>query len=267
MRVRQVTDPARLFSILNRERLYAAYAIGDLEPPLFHQTQWIVSESQGAMALGLMFTGLSVPILFMMGQVDGVAAILDRTLRPPTAFFTCRAEHLAAVIHCYELDERLEMWRMALTAPTFCPDPAQDRPVRLYPDDLRELNMLYELAHAQAFAPYQVEQGIFYGVHVAGQLVATAGTHIVSPTYRIAAVGNVFTHPAHRGRGYATACTSAVVRDLLQLGCRDVVLNVNVHNDIALRVYERLGFQRHCRYIEGLGRRRKQGWPARLGWR
>jgi len=263
VRVQEVSDAARLLAILNRERLYAAYAIGDLDPVLFPETRWYVAG--GASALGLLFTGLGLPIIFAMGDVGGVAAILERSLRPATAFFNCRAGHLPAVTHFYDLDERQEMWRMALTAETFRPHAAPDRPMRLHIGDLGALNTLYRMAEAQAFAVYQVEQGIFYGLRVGGTLVATAGTHVVSQTYGIAAVGNVFTHPAYRGRGYATACTSAVVRDLLDLGCQDVVLNVNVRNDAAIHVYERLGFQRHCRYYEGLGQRRRQGLLARLG--
>lgn len=267
MRVQQVSDATSLFAILNRERLYAAYAIGDLDPALFRDSLWYVAEEDGASALGLLFGGLRLPILFTMGDAGGVAAILAQSLRPGTAYFNCRAEHLPAVTRHYELDERQEMWRMALTAETICPHEAPVRPIRLRTRDIGDLNALYDLAKAEHFATYQVEQGIFYGLHVGGELVATAGTHVVSRIYSIAAVGNVFTHPAHRGRGYATVCTSAVVRDLLRLGCRDVVLNVNVRNDVAIRLYERLGFQRHCRYFEGLGKRRRQGLLARLGWR
>ncbi len=264
VRVQQVSDKTRLFAWLNRERLYAAYAICDLEPHLFRHCQWAVAEENDWRAVGLLFSGLSQPILITLGDVAGVAAILERALRPAMAYFNCRAEHLPAVTRYYELKDRQEMWRMALTAETFRPRPWPAPPRRLGPADIAELNALYDLAQAEHFAAYQVEQGIFYGLYADGRLVATAGTHVLSPTYGIAAVGNVFTHPAYRGRGYATACTSAVVHELVQRGCRDVVLNVNIHNDIAGHVYERLGFQRHCRYVECVGKRRHQGLLARL---
>ncbi|MBU0495003.1 MAG: GNAT family N-acetyltransferase [Chloroflexi bacterium] len=264
MRVQQVSDPARLLGILDRERLYAAYAIGDLDPVMFPTTKWYVVEAHDVLALGLLFNGLSLPIIFTLGDVEGVTTILEQSLRPPTAYFNCRAGHLPAVTRCYELRERQEMWRMTLTAATFQPVATPERPQRLSVADLRHLNKLYEMAEAQAFAAYQVEQGVFYGLRVDGQLVATAGTHVISPRYGVGAVGNVFTHPAYRGHGYAAACTSAVVQDLIQLGCQDIVLNVNVHNHIAQHVYERLGFQRHCRYWEGIGQRRSPGLWARV---
>lgn len=155
---------------------------------------------------------------------------------------------------------------MALAATDLVPCETRLNPVRLHPGDVGALNALYDMAQAEHFAAYQVEQGIFYGLHVDGDLVATAGTHVVSQTYGIAAVGNVFTHPHHRGRGYATACTDAVIREIVRRGCQDVVLNVNVTNAVAIHVYERLGFRRHCRYLEGLGKRRRSGLLTRLGW-
>jgi predicted GNAT family acetyltransferase len=45
--------------------------------------------------------------------------------------------------------------------------------------------------------------------------------------------------------------TSAVVAELLQLGIRDVILNVNQDNATAIRIYERLGFERYCPFLEG----------------
>ncbi|QLQ05804.1 MAG: hypothetical protein HZY76_06825 [Anaerolineae bacterium] len=46
------------------------------------------------------------------------------------------------------------------------------------------------------------------------------------------------------------AVTSAVTADLLAAGL-DVVLNVHENNNHALRIYQRLGYQIHCRFIEG----------------
>jgi predicted GNAT family acetyltransferase len=88
---------------------------------------------------------------------------------------------------------------------------------------------------------------------VEGELVAVAGTHLISPTYGVAAVGNVFTHPAHRRRGYATACTSAVVEELLAKGIGTIVLNVDERNVQAMRIYQKLGFREHCRFVEAIG--------------
>jgi len=101
-----------------------------------------------------------------------------------------------------------------------------------------------------------VTQGVFYGVEQAGQLISVAGTHLVSDAYSVGAVGNVMTHPDHRGHGYATLATRAVCAELIQRGIKTIVLNVRQDNAPAIRVYEKLRFVRYCPFYEGVIERR-----------
>ena len=252
--VKTLSDKEQILTFLQRDCIYAAYAIGDLEPSLFAECQWFGAEDDGKMqALTLFFTGLQPPAFFTMGDSDGVAAILDSALQPERAYFTCRAEHLPVVEASYALDEVEEMFRMAIAPADFRPIPG--RTIKLDISHLDALHQLYRLGGGDAFAPYQLRDGIYYGVEANGRLVSAAGTHLVSPTFGIAGVGNIFTHPNHRRRGYGTACTSHVVEELLAQGL-DVVLNVNQENVEAIRIYEKLGFRRYCPYIEVIGNRK-----------
>jgi len=252
--VRVLSDKDEILAFLQQDRIYAAYAIGDLEPSLFAQCQWFGAEDGGKMqALALFFTGLRPPALFTMGDADGVATILDSALQPERAYFTCRAEHLPVVEAFYDLGEVEEMFRMAITPADFRRVPGPT--VKLDLSHLDALRQFYRLGGGDAFAPYQLRDGVYYGIEVNGRLVSVAGTHLVSPTFGVAAVGNIFTHPDHRRRGYATACTSHVVEELLTQGL-DVVLNVNRENIEAIGVYERLGFHKYCPYIEVVGQRK-----------
>lgn len=74
--------------------------------------------------------------------------------------------------------------------------------------------------------------------------------HVLAARYGIGAVGNIYTRPAARGRGYSGAA-AAVVAELLAGPCREVILNVAAANTAAIRLYRRLGFREHCRYWEG----------------
>jgi ribosomal protein S18 acetylase RimI-like enzyme len=249
-----LTDKEQILAFLQQDRIYAAYAIGDLEPSLFAHCQWFGAEDDGrVLALALFFTGLQPPALFTMGEANGVAAVLGWALQPERAYFTCRSEHLPVVEASYVLDEIEEMFRMAVHPVDF--RPARGPAIKLDLSHLDALRQLYRLGDGDAFASYQLQDGVYYGEEINGQLVAAAGTHLVSPTFGVAGVGNIFTHPNHRHRGYATACTSHVVEELLAQGL-DVVLNVNRENTEAIGIYERLGFRRHCPYIEVIGDRR-----------
>jgi RimJ/RimL family protein N-acetyltransferase len=246
----RLTDKSQILAYLETDRLYAAYAIGDLEPGMFVQSTWAGAEEASRLqALALLFCGLKLPALFLMGDADGLRAILEDVLCPEWVYFTCRTAHLPMTRDFYVWDEMIPMWRMVLQPAHF--RPVKGDCVRLVPAYSNQLTELYALGGSNAFGPAQMQYGVFYGVLADDQLVAAAGTHLVSSTYGVAAVGNVFTRPDYRGRGYGTATTSAVVAELLQHGIRDIVLNVSQENAGAIRIYERLGFERYCPFLEG----------------
>ena len=143
------------------------------------------------------------------------------------------------------------MWRMALNAGSFR-SIGEENCVRLTSDDVDKVMALFAAGGGDAFTPAQMATGVFYGILSGDHLVSVAGSHLINPTDGVAAVGNVFTHPDYRGRGYGTAATSAVAAELLQRGIRDVVLNVVQANEGAIRIYERLGFARYCPFLEGI---------------
>ena len=246
----KLTDKSQILAYLETDRLYAAYAIGDLEPGMFEQSTWAGAEEASRLqALALHFRGLKLPALFLMGDAGGLRAILEDVLYPERAYLTCRPGRLSMTRDFYVWDETFPMWRMVLQPASF--QAVRGDGIRLVPVHSNQLTELYALGGGNAFSPAQMQHGVFYGVLLDGHLVAAAGTHLVSLTYGVAAVGNVFTHPDYRGRGYGTVTTSAVVAELLQCGIRDIVLNVGQDNAGAVRIYERLGFERYCPFLEG----------------
>ena len=247
---RTLADKAEILAYLETDHFYAAYAVGDLESGMFEQSRWAGAERNGQLeALVLLFCGLEPSALFLMGDAEGLSAILESTPYPTRVYITCRSEHLPMTRASYTWDEVIPMWRMVLSPARF--QPVSRACVRLEPAYVSQLSELYALGGGGAFSVAQLEQGVFYGVLVEGQLVAAAGTHLVGATYGVAAVGNVFTHPDYRGRGYGTATTSAVTAELLQHGIRDVILNVSQRNAVAIRIYQRLGFECYCPFLEG----------------
>lgn len=245
-----LTDRAPIQAFLEQDRTYNAYALGDLEPGMYEQCTWAGAGRAGKLeALILLYRGLNPHPLVLSGQSEGLRTLLGEMPWPRQVYLNCREPHLPALEGVYAWEGQDAMWRMALDPARFCP--VTDRLTRLGPADAGALAALYAQGAGNAFSSAQVAQGVFYGLYVDGELVAAAGTHLVSPTYSVAAVGNVFTHPAHRGRGYATRTTAAVVGDLLARGVRDVVLNVRQDNKPAIRIYERLGFDRSCAFLEG----------------
>ena len=70
-----------------------------------------------------------------------------------------------------------------------------------------------------------------------------AGVHVHSPTWGVAALGNVATLTERRGEGLARAACAALCRLLLADGIETIALNVRADNAPALAAYSRLGFE------------------------
>lgn len=275
--VRSPADKDEIYAFLRRDPVYAAYAIGDLEAELFAACTWRLAVDHGqTQALALVYWQLSPPVLLTIGETAGLAAIFQQTSLPGHIYMNARLEHLPLLAAHYDFsaDRIRPMLRMSITGESFRPaQPDEDAPGaqlalrRLGPADARAMRQLY--AHGgpfapDAFSPAQLVNGVYFGLEAAthdlpsqlagarSMLAAVAGTHLVAPTWGVAAVGNVYTHPACRGQGYAQVVASAVTAELLRRRLL-VVLNVDQDNAAAIHVYEKLGYWVHGPFVEGIG--------------
>jgi len=80
----------------------------------------------------------------------------------------------------------------------------------------------------------------YYGCFNEDVLVSYACSYFKTPEVWV--IGDVFTHPDHRGRGYAKIVTSAITRDAVSSGAK-ALLHVRSDNKPALKVYRRLGYK------------------------
>jgi ribosomal protein S18 acetylase RimI-like enzyme len=255
---RQTTDRALLRAFLAQDRLYAAYALCDLEEREFNRTRWGAAyDGDDLVAVGLEYTGPTPQPLFVMGTTDGITAVLRDVIRPRAAYIAARSDMLPAIETQYRIDPGPQMVRMWVDRAHFRPYPATVQ--RLLPVEIGELNRLYQLGFASWLPAGAIADGVYYGMRVNGRLVSAAGTHVISQTARLAVVGNVLTHTDYRGRGFATAVTGAVTAELLRT-CDQVVLNVRADNPPAINAYRHLGFAEHVRFEERLIHRLGPPW-------
>jgi RimJ/RimL family protein N-acetyltransferase len=256
---RPTSDRAMLRAFLEQDRLFAAYAICDLEEREFARTRWAAAYAGDRLiAVGLEYTGPTPQPLFVMGDADGIEAILRDVIRPRAAYIAAQTPMLPTIEALYRVDPGPQMVRMWVDRARFRPYPATVQ--RLLPIEIGELNRLYQLGFASWLPSSAIGDGVYYGLRVHGRLVSAAGTHVISPTARLGVVGNVLTHVEYRGRGFATAVTGAVTAELLR-SCDQVVLNVRSDNPPAINAYRRLGFVEYARFEERLIHRLGSPWP------
>ncbi len=237
-------------TILETDRVWSAYALADLYPPQGDLAEWFLERDAAAM----IYQGLSPAVLFAHGHPLRVRAALKRV--PPGRYlYTLRGTDRAAIRHRLAIEHERHMWRMHLHPRDF-PTELTGGADRLGQSDLdRMLDLMKNHPdRPDSFHPDQLKDGVYFGYSAGDAMVCMAGTHVVSHEASVAAVGNVFTHPDHRGTGLATQATASVVQTLLELGIRTVVLNVGTDNAAALAAYSKLGFWPYCGYYEGLGR-------------
>jgi ribosomal protein S18 acetylase RimI-like enzyme len=258
LRARPVSDRGEIAAFLRTDRLYAAYALGDLDGPNHQRVAWgIAYEGGSPVALAMHHEGLVPQPLFLMGDPAGCRQILSSVLKPRDAYFQGSAELTQAAASLYDLEPPTAMLRMVTDRAGFrhFAGPAE----RLSALDVEELNRLYQLGFRAGFPAAVLDEGVYFGVRVRGRLVSAAGTHAINVREGIAVVGNVMTHVDYRGHDFAKMVTSAVTAELLER-VPDVTLNVHADNVPAVAAYVRLGYRTHCELVECLGRRKSGGW-------
>jgi GNAT superfamily N-acetyltransferase len=263
-------DKDHIRALLNRDRVWGLYALGDLAAPMFMHARWFAPD------LTLVLRVHDTCILYAMGA-GSVREALDHVAWP--VHLQVQEDALAEIARHTTITETKRMWRMAWTG-TPAPAPAfalasafaqasADRSAgqapasavtRLDAGHVDHLLSLYADGNESGeapdfFFPAMMGDNTFYGVFEDHALVAAAGTHLVSREDGIAAIGNVYTRRDRRGRGYGAAVTAAVLHALS--GIETIGLNVRADNDGAIKMYERLGFVRHCPFTEALGTGRR----------
>lgn len=263
LEVRSTRDRRLLHSFLEQDRVFAAYAIADTDDSEFERARFGVAFDDGEpVAVVMEYRGVSPQPVFAMGRPEGISAVMRDVIRPRIAYLGAKSAAFRGVRDHYRTDAPAPMVRMVVDQATFVP--VVGEAVRLDQGDTGHLNRLYQLG-LNAYLPDQaVAAGIYYGIRRGTRLIAAAGTHVISPQWSIAAVGNVYTHREYRGQGLAKVVTSAVTADLLR-SCRTVVLNVRADNPPALGVYRALGYREHTEFEERLVHRETSLWDSIVG--
>lgn len=252
----RLTDLTQVRAILERDRPWTAYALGDLSPGFAEHCEWFASEAHDALVL--LFHGFDTPILFSCGDPDRLPAVLSE-IHADEVSLHLRVDAIAPLRTRYPWTELRRMWRMVLEPASFVPVDGTGVEA-VTPEHIADLADLYTDGVDRGetpdfFFPSMVDQGTFRGIRESGRLVAAAGTHLFAPDLGVCAIGNVYTRQSARGRGLASRVTSAVAEAAFARGVRTIVLNVRDVNGGARRVYERLGFRTYCEFVEGSARR------------
>ena len=254
MPVISLHDRERIEPVLRRNVFLHIYALGDLDDFFWPFTTWYALEDGGDVrAILLLYTAFETPTLMALGDppYEPLHALLSsaRQILPPRVYAHLSPGCREALGPGVVAQSRGPHLKMALGEPRL-DVPGVSEVVCLKANDIADLRALYAVGYpANWFDPRQIETGHYYGLRNNGELVSAAGPHVYSPGQRVAALGNIVTHPEHRGKGYAAAVTARACTELGR-SVDQIGLNVKADNSAAVACYERLGFRPIAEYEE-----------------
>lgn len=245
-------DPAPILATYRRSPHVHPYGIADVEQLWDTSTWW----RQGDAVVGLLDLagGAVVYSIADSAEVAGRTLGLLADLAPdlPDDFVITGPTGLTAVLqqagYVARWSDAYDKLHLPATVVLDAPPPDL---CWLGPGDHDELVALFatDADAGDFFHPGLLDSGHYVGRRVAGALVAVAGTHVVDPVNGVAALGNVATHPSHRGQGHGRAVVLGLL-DRLRREVDVIGLNVRHRTDPARRLYRALGFEHAVTYEE-----------------
>ncbi len=209
-RIRRLTEVSQVLPRLEKDRVFCAYALCQLEPERFPHTRWYVADGEDREALVMSGTGsLRSSLygygadLFCMGEPDALAVLLSLHPGPRyVSWLWAQVEHGPVLKRHFRLVEH--------SAKLLLRDDRVDQgtvepPVRrLTGADIREINRLFR-ACGGSLGHYRrklIDRGLWYGFFEDGRLIAITSNEAISPTYGVMLAGRSLTHPRYRGKHY-----------------------------------------------------------------
>ncbi|MBE0649343.1 MAG: GNAT family N-acetyltransferase, partial [Bacteroidales bacterium] len=140
------------------------------------------------------------------------------------------------VLNYYGLD-----YKMVLTKSISDVDDKNIR--RLKVQDMQIITEFFSIAYPNNwFDSRMIDTDKYFGYFINDMLVGVSGIHVYSDKYKVAALGNIATHPDYRGQQIAYKLTSALCFDL-QKSVDLIGLNVRSDNSNAINCYTKIGFE------------------------
>lgn len=256
MEFRIIHDKPTIAAFCRHNPFLHLYSIGDLDDFFWKYTTWFgLTDDDRLRELVLLYQGMSVPTV--LGFAENPLE-MKRLLETIEGFLPRRFNaHLSPGLNevfsrSYSVELHGEFFKMALVNTSVIKRSEYPGVERLSTGDIESIERLYAESYSENwFDRRMLETNQYFGIKEDGRLASIAGIHVYSEAYRVAALGNITTHPLRRGKGLGTKVTGRLCQSLLEK-TDHIGLNVNSKNQQAIGLYERLGFDKIASYGEFL---------------
>jgi len=247
-------DKSRIEAFLRKNVYLHIYSIGDLDDFFWPDTAWYGWE-QGSeiQAVALLYTASDNPTLLALSERQDVMWELVRSIFHilPERFEAHLSPRVAEAVkkHC-KINSYAKHYKMGLKNTIQLRDIDCSQVVLLTEKDLDDMLSLYEEGYqGNWFDARMLQTKQYFGLRQNNRLLSVAGVHVYSEKYKVAALGNIVTHPDYRGKGFGKAVTAGLCRSLAGR-VDNIGLNVKADNIPAITLYQKLGFEIVGTYYE-----------------
>lgn len=248
-------DKNEIETLLRQNTFLHLYSIGDLDDFFWQHTTWYSLKEDTLKQVVLLYSGSDLPVLLgLTVEPNSMAHLLKSIIHLfPRQFYAHLSGNLAQIFaEDYQTQSHGLHHRMALTHCQLLADFDTSEVMELAVENADEIAQLYRVSYPENwFDSRMLETGYYYGIRHGNNLVSIAGVHVYSPQYKVAALGNITTHPQFRRQGLSKKVIAKLCQELLKT-VDYIGLNVKADNAIAIRCYEKLGFAWVATYEECL---------------
>ena len=254
MQMIMLHDKDEILSFLQKNVFLHIYGIGDLDDFFWNYTTWYALKQNGIIkAIILLYTGVSLPVILALSDdLDPLNELLRSVMHLlPNQFYSHLSPGTEKVMEeRFHLKPHGEHYKMGLKNNAELKNVDVSDVFRLSKDNLADILQLYETSYpGNWFDSRMLDTNQYFGLKKDTRLVSISGIHVYSEQFKVAALGNITTHPEYRGQGFGKATTAKLCLSLAK-SIDHIGLNVKSDNHTAISLYEKLGFEIICPYGE-----------------
>lgn len=244
MKIQIIKDRSALEKYFRHDLPLHLYSLGDLDDFYWPRiTCFGIQEGMQLKNITPFYRGEDLPVLLGFGELDQDYLKNLQSLLPNRFYAHLSPGLINHFSDNYQITEHGDHYKMSLVDSSPITQANIKNTFQLEIKDLPKINALYQESYQDnAFDPRMLESGQYIGLRQQGRLVSVAGIHTYSAAYRVAALGNITTHPDFRGGGFARAVTARLCQHL-ESTVDFIGLNVKCDNQGAISLYRSLGFR------------------------
>lgn len=253
MEIQILHDKEVIYNYLKRDIENQIFCIGDLDDFYWSKTTWFsLTVNNQIHSIALLYYGMDIPT-FLLFENKSFKGGIDFLKRIKTFLPKKMYAHLShGLLDFFGSEHIIEnygsSYKMTLKKRI---EKSFDENIRvLRIEDIAAIQELLSIAYPlNWFDSNMIQTEKYFGYFNNNKLIGVAGVHVYSQKYKVAALGNIATHPDFRGQGIALTLTQALCYNL-QDEVEVISLNVRAINDIAVKCYEKIGFEITGNYDE-----------------